>query len=227
MLVIVPLVLSACASPPVTPAQLQPLPEEKVELQAAAQTSSQTSRNASPADMPEQQLVAEEPLAPIGNAAMTEREQVMLLEQQLNRQLGKFDEEMLQERERVQNTENEQGGGSYGGGGSSNGGASTGSNGDANSVGESQDSAQSAKPGGGQSRTPRTGQRAGQVADGQTGDMGAARTAVEIPKNLPDGRDDDVVARQLREAATQETDPVLREKLWDEYRKYRTGTQAR
>ena len=33
--------------------------------------------------------------------------------------------------------------------------------------------------------------------------------------------DDDVVARQLREAAMREPDPAIREKLWDEYRKYK------
>lgn len=44
-----------------------------------------------------------------------------------------------------------------------------------------------------------------------------------VPGGVPDGRDDDIVARQLREAAEREADPVLREKLWDEYRKYKTG----
>ena len=43
------------------------------------------------------------------------------------------------------------------------------------------------------------------------------------PAGIPDGRDDDIVARQLREAATKESDPVLREKLWEEYRKYKAG----
>ena len=43
------------------------------------------------------------------------------------------------------------------------------------------------------------------------------------PPNIPDGRDDDIVARQLREAATKEADPILREKLWEEYRKYKAG----
>ena len=38
--------------------------------------------------------------------------------------------------------------------------------------------------------------------------------------------DDDVVARQIREAAMKEKDPELREKLWDEYRKY-TGSVKR
>ena len=35
------------------------------------------------------------------------------------------------------------------------------------------------------------------------------------------GNDDDVVARQLREDAMREADPEVREKLWDEYRKYK------
>ena len=33
--------------------------------------------------------------------------------------------------------------------------------------------------------------------------------------------DDDIVARQLREAAEKEKDPELRKKLWEEYRKYK------
>jgi hypothetical protein len=40
------------------------------------------------------------------------------------------------------------------------------------------------------------------------------------PSDIPNGRDDDVVARQLREAAMAESDPELREALWDEYRNY-------
>ena len=44
-----------------------------------------------------------------------------------------------------------------------------------------------------------------------------------MPRDIPDGSDDDIVARQLREAAMKEEDPELREKLWDEYRKYKRG----
>ena len=44
-----------------------------------------------------------------------------------------------------------------------------------------------------------------------------------IPPDIPDGSDDDVVARQIREAAMKETDPELRKALWDEYRKYKKG----
>ena len=39
--------------------------------------------------------------------------------------------------------------------------------------------------------------------------------------DLPDAKDDDIIARQLREAAMQEQDPQLKEKLWEEYRRYK------
>jgi hypothetical protein len=39
-----------------------------------------------------------------------------------------------------------------------------------------------------------------------------------------DRQDDDIVARQLREAAEKETDPELKEKLWKEYEEYRKGS---
>ncbi len=53
------------------------------------------------------------------------------------------------------------------------------------------------------------------------GDYQHANAADAVPADIPDGSDDDVVARQIREAAQRETDPELREKLWDEYRKYK------
>ena len=40
-----------------------------------------------------------------------------------------------------------------------------------------------------------------------------------VPEDIGDGQGDDIVLRQIREAALKETNPVLREKLWDEYRK--------
>ena len=42
---------------------------------------------------------------------------------------------------------------------------------------------------------------------------------VPIPEDIGDGQGDDIVMRQIRNAAMQESDPVLREKLWDEYRR--------
>jgi hypothetical protein len=40
-------------------------------------------------------------------------------------------------------------------------------------------------------------------------------------KSNESGSDDGVIARQLREAAEKETDPILKEKLWNEYKKYK------
>ena len=40
------------------------------------------------------------------------------------------------------------------------------------------------------------------------------------PDDIPITVDDDIIARQLREAALAEDDPELRERLWEEYRKY-------
>ena len=49
----------------------------------------------------------------------------------------------------------------------------------------------------------------------------ARMPALPVPPDVADARDDDVVCRQLREAAMQEADAALREKLWDEYRRCR------
>ena len=49
---------------------------------------------------------------------------------------------------------------------------------------------------------------------------GEAQETFPPPEDIPSGRDDDVVARQLREAAMTEPDPELREALWEEYRNY-------
>ncbi|HTV52905.1 MAG TPA: hypothetical protein VME21_17060 [Steroidobacteraceae bacterium] len=43
---------------------------------------------------------------------------------------------------------------------------------------------------------------------------------------IPSGRDDDIIARRLRRAAQEETDPVLREKLWKEYLSYRQNAHT-
>ena len=61
---------------------------------------------------------------------------------------------------------------------------------------------------------------------GGMGGVGAGRVPPDTakyppPADIPSGNDDDVVARQLREAAMREADPAVREKLWAEYRKYK------
>lgn len=57
----------------------------------------------------------------------------------------------------------------------------------------------------------------------RNGGVNTSKGGSQVPSNIPDGSDDDIVARQIREAAMKEQDPVLQEKLWEEYRKYKQG----
>ncbi|MDJ0656835.1 MAG: hypothetical protein QNJ40_21925 [Xanthomonadales bacterium] len=59
------------------------------------------------------------------------------------------------------------------------------------------------------------------VAGGMPGGTRRNDGYQRVPDDVGDGSDDDVVARQIREAAINEDDPVLREKLWEEYRNYK------
>jgi hypothetical protein len=56
---------------------------------------------------------------------------------------------------------------------------------------------------------------------GRSGGSPDAPAVYEAPEDIPSGNDDDIVARQLREAAMREPDPDIRERLWNEYRKYK------
>lgn len=56
---------------------------------------------------------------------------------------------------------------------------------------------------------------------GSTGDRGTSTPSSRVPADVGSGEDDDIVARQIREAAEKERDPALREKLWEEYRRYK------
>jgi hypothetical protein len=61
----------------------------------------------------------------------------------------------------------------------------------------------------------------GSTGSGSGGAQGSGAGATEIP----DGSDDDVVARRLRKAAEAETDPELKEKLWKEYIEYKKNAK--
>jgi hypothetical protein len=129
------------------------------------------------------------------------------LGEEFDKSLGDFDEALGEEQRQVQsvgqNTEGF-GDGSRGSGGSislgeQEAGASGGSSGGAGGAGGS--------AGGGERQGP---------LDGMSDEEIQARTPDDIEVNSFE----DVVARQLREAALAEDDPKLRERLWEEYRKY-------
>jgi hypothetical protein len=50
---------------------------------------------------------------------------------------------------------------------------------------------------------------------------GGSSTSSKMPEDIPDINNDDAVAAQIRLAAEIEKDPAKKEKLWNEYRKYK------
>ena len=67
-----------------------------------------------------------------------------------------------------------------------------------------------------------SGEGAGPSVEGAGAGQSAGSGTQPGKQELETG-DDDIVARQLREAAEKETDPELKKKLWEEYRKYKEG----
>ncbi len=150
------------------------------------------------------------------NGGATRAEKVMKLDQELDSALGRFDAMLLKEEEKV-----------------------------AAHIPRQQESGGTASDGGMQGSVP--GQSGAEEAGGSetTGAPGRGKNmedaALDKPEGSADGRmeksqlppiagrrdleegDDDIVARQLREAAEQETDPEVQERLWEEYRKYKEG----
>ena len=137
---------------------------------------------------------------------MTASERRKALDARLNEGFAEFDGMILGERERVQSQADDAGSSvmsSAGGGGGDGEGQAA----------EPLIIASSSNTSSGAGVMP-----AGTAA--REGDFTFEEQSFPIPEDIPSGNDDDVVARQLREAAMGEPDPELREKLWDEYRSY-------
>lgn len=158
-----------------------------------------------------------------GGGPMTSEERRAQIDRQLDESFGIFDERIRGEQETIAS----QRGGGGSGGTSEIPDAQTGGSPDGGEGAEGTDTREG--NGQGQGGESRDGQAAGQSGDQQGGGGygGGARGGAgptTIPADIPDGSDDDIVARQLREAAMKETDPELREKLWEEYRNYKKST---
>lgn len=156
-------------------------------------------------------------------AERTPEEQVAALDEMLMAGLGEYDERLLREQERIKaaapNNNSGSGDGMGGEGGDGEGDSENGSEGEAGSQGQNSGGAA-----GDNSEAGSTGgQPQGGTVDGSDG-SGDSGDDSDRPADIGDGSDDDVVARQLREAAENETDPELKAKLWEEYRRYKKGT---
>jgi hypothetical protein len=150
-----------------------------------------------------------------GSGGMTAAERRAALDARLEAGYAVFDGVILSERERAQGQANEAGaavmgtGGDSGDGDASDGGGVESGQGGATVIA----SAPNNSSGGGYLPAGTAGGREGEFSSQN-------QPSFPPPADIPSGDDDDVVARQLREAALHEPDPELREKLWNEYRKY-------
>lgn len=156
-------------------------------------------------------------------SGQTSQERVASLEEEFTTALGEFDDMLLEEQEKVAShipRQREYGVGNQGQ-------ASTGREGEPE-TGDGSGALE--QPSGNRSGERESGQ-SGTSAERSPSSEGAGQGRAENTQMEPTrgtkelSDDDDVVARQLREAAEQETDPEVKEKLWEEYRKYKEGTK--
>ncbi len=142
----------------------------------------------------------------------SDAEELATLNRSLDQALERFDGNILTERDTIANQGNIDGNGPADGGMEGAGGELEDANGEL---------AGGSATGGGDPADSGTGSIPASPGSRRQGDYRHTASAESIPDDIPDGSDDDVVARQIREAAMAETDPELREKLWEEYRKYK------
>lgn len=164
------------------------------------------------------------PASGLAPSAKSYEEEVAALEARLGSSLAEFDRLLLEEARRAKSHGIEGGGASgagtaKGGDAGSKGSPAAGRAGEGNtSAGRSGEDSSGSQPAAGEQQ----GSPGGRVAGSDPGASGAP----VVPPDVGDGRDDDIVARQIRRAAESEPDPELRKKLWDEYRKYRQGAKS-
>ena len=144
--------------------------------------------------------------SPVGVGAGAEN--TARLERELDARFADFDKILLDENEAVRNADNREGSGPIPAGDA----AEQNPFGDEGEMEEPLRTAKRERPG---KRNTNT----GPAREGQ--DLKGVDSESVVPEDLASTEGDDVIARQLREAAMKEPDPELREKLWDEYRKYK------
>jgi hypothetical protein len=159
---------------------------------------------------------------------MTAEDKRAQIDRRFDETFAVFDERMRKEQETISQERAERGSGSGPVGGTverddpGDGQSGEGDEGEA-MPGEGYEGAGGDAGGRGESAGERTGEQGG--GGGVGGGTGGGSGPNTVPADIPDGRDDDIVARQLREAAMKETDPELRERLWEEYRQYKQSTR--
>ncbi|MEP7312168.1 MAG: hypothetical protein ABI859_06275, partial [Pseudomonadota bacterium] len=163
-------------------------------------------------------------------SAQTPQERRAEVDGKLDASLGTFDEQLRREQQRTAQERDARASGRGGGGGG----------GDADSDGSYGGPDGDGGPGtaGGRGGRDRAGDLRSERRTGEPGSepAGSPGTGASLPgkggggavsgRVIPDGSDDDIIARRLRKAAEAETDPELKEKLWKEYVDYKANARS-
>ncbi|MCB1625717.1 MAG: hypothetical protein KDI32_14075, partial [Pseudomonadales bacterium] len=160
--------------------------------------------------------------AAAGAGAQTSGERRAALDRRLDQSLGEFDTTLRTEQERVARERDAQDRAAGGGAaGRDSGSQSTGADG-----ADTRSASVGARPG--DLKSDRDGKAAepGKEND-SSGPSASGGGGGAAGRDIPDGSDDDIVARRLRRAAERETDPELKDKLWKEYAEYKRNTQGK
>lgn len=156
----------------------------------------------------------EEGAGNVGEFPGGDSERAEELGKELDESMGDFDEALGEEQREISTTSRNTEGYDTGSGGSGGGGGSI-------SLGEQAAGAMGGGSGSAGGGTAGGDAMSGSAGGGPLAGMDEAEVAMRTPDDIEALIDDDIVAKQLREAALAEEDPVLRERLWDEYRKYK------
>lgn len=159
------------------------------------------------------------------NPGQTRTEKAAQLDQELNSALGEFDDMLLKEEEKVAAHIPRQREGSESASGGRQEGSATGQSGDEGDADSASTDAegQNGSVAGSASDESDGGENSRANEGGVSGSSSRSQLPQTESRNDIPTDGDDIVARQLREAAEQETDPEVKEKLWEEYRKYKEG----
>ena len=154
---------------------------------------------------------------------------MMPIERSTSASLGSFDEQLKREQQRTAQERDARAGGRAGAGGSGTGDGSYSADGEEGPDGRAGRNARSGRDRAGDLRSERrTGEGnepAGAAGEGAAlpGKGGGGAVSGRV---IPDGSDDDIIARRLRKAAEAETDPELKDKLWKEYVDYKANARS-
>lgn len=154
-------------------------------------------------------------------SGQTSGEKVAGLEKELNQALGEFDEMLLKEQERIAaHAPRQRESGTMAGGATyESGQGQPGEQSGADGAAAGQDRPSGRQAPADSSASSEASARGGGAGNGQQQNrLPPTSGSTEISSD-----DDDIVARQLREAAEQESDPEIKAKLWEEYKKYKEG----